>query len=147
AELKRSGVDVTCWFAGEERQSGGGRGGYAAHLQALCNALGVADRIRFLGHREDIPDLLRAADIFILPSAGEGLPQSVLEAQATKVPVLATPTGGIPEVITDGETGFLIPAEDAVGYAHRIKCLLNHPDIYQRVQEQAYINVIKKHNW
>jgi len=64
-------------------------------LQALCSELGVADQIRFLGHREDIPDLLRAADILLLPSTNEGLPLSVLEAQATKVPVLAAPTAGI----------------------------------------------------
>lgn len=51
---------------------------------------------------------------FLLQSTSEGLPLSVLEAQATKVPVLADPTAGIHEVITDGETGFLIPAEDAV---------------------------------
>src|SRR5262249_39146420 len=83
---------------------------YTTRLQDLCNELGVADRIRFLGHREDVPDLLRAADIFFLPSTSEGLPLSVLEAQATKVPVLAAATAGIPEVITDGETAFLIPA-------------------------------------
>jgi starch synthase len=70
-----------------------------------------------------------------------------LEAQATKVPVLATPTAGIPEVITDGETGFLIPAEDAVGYARRIESLLHQPEISSRVTEQAYTRVIKEHNW
>ena len=111
------------------------------------SGLGIADRIRFLGHREDVPDLLRAADIFLLPSTREGLPLSVLEAQATKVPVLAAPTAGVPEVITDGETGFLIPAEDAGGYAQHIESLLNCPEIHHRVKEQAYSQIIKKHNW
>ena len=64
AILKIAGVDVTCWLAGVERQA---EGSYTTRLQALCNELEVADRIRFLGHREDVPDLLRAADIFILP--------------------------------------------------------------------------------
>ena len=59
----------------------------------------------------------------------EGLPLSVLEVQATKVPVLAAPTAGIPEVITDGETGFLISADDAIGYANGIEKLLNHSEI------------------
>lgn len=144
AVLKRKGIDVACWLAGVERQGGSD---YTMRLQALCNELEVADRVRLLGHRDDVADLLRAADIFILPSTSEGLPLTVLEAQATKVPVLAAPTAGIPEVITDGETGFLIPAEDIFGYAHRIESLLNHPEIPHRVREQAYTNVIKEHNW
>ena len=144
AMLKKTGVNVACWLAGIERQD---RGAYTTRLQDLCNELGVADRVRFLGQREDMPDLLRAADIFVLPSTSEGLPLSVLEAQATKVPVLAAPTAGIPEVVTDGETGFLIPAEDAAGYAQRIESLLNCPEIHHRVTEQAYKQVIKAHNW
>lgn len=144
AMLKKAGVEITCWFAGIERENGGR---YTTHLQALCNELGIGDQVRFLGHREDIPDLLRAADLLLLPSTNEGLPLSVLEAQATKVPVLAAPTAGIPEVITNGETGFLIPADDAGGYAHRIATLLRQPEIYQRVRERAYTKVIKEHNW
>ena len=144
AMLKTTGVNVACWLAGIERQD---RGVYTTRLQDLCNELRIADRIRFLGHREDVPDLLRAADIFILPSTSEGLPLSVLEAQATKVPVLAAPTAGIPEVVTNGETGFLIPAEDAAGYAQRIESLLSCPEIHHRMTEQAYKKVIKEHNW
>jgi glycosyltransferase involved in cell wall biosynthesis len=144
AVLKRAGVDIVCWLAGVERQGGEG---YTTRLQVLCNELKVADRIQFLGQRDDVSDLLRAADIFVLPSTSEGLPLSVLEAQATKVPVLAAPTAGIPEVIIDGKTGFLIPAQDIVGYAQRIESLLRHPEISHRVTEQAYTQVTKEHNW
>jgi len=144
AILKKAGVDITCWLAGAERESGGS---YTTRLQALCNELGVGDRVHFLGQREDIPDVLRAADIFLLPSTNEGLPLAVLEAQATKVPVLAAPTAGIPEVIADRETGFLIPADDAVGYAHRIESLLHQPEIFYRVREQAYTKSTKEYNW
>lgn len=144
AILKRIGVDIGCWLAGVERQ---GAGDYTTRLHILCSELGVADRVRFLGHREDVPDLLRAADVFLLPSTSEGLPLSVLEAQATQVPVLAAPTAGIPEVITDGETGFLIPAEDAAGYAYRIKSLLSQPEVSHSIREEAYVRVIKEHNW
>jgi glycosyltransferase involved in cell wall biosynthesis len=144
AMLKKAGVDITCWFAGIEREDGGR---YITRLQALCNELGIRDCVRFLGYREDIPDLLRAADFLLLPSTNEGLPLSVLEAQATKVPVLAAPTAGIPEVITDGETGFLIPADEAGGYADRIARLLRQPEMYQRLRERAYTKVIKEHNW
>jgi len=144
AILKEMKVRCHFWLAGIER---GGKQEYTAHLYALCHRLKVADRVRFLGHREDVPELLRAADIFLLPSTAEGLPLSVLEAQATKVPVLAASTAGIPEVVTDRESGFLIPAEDALGYAHRIESLLRCPEISNRVTEQAYTRIIKQHNW
>jgi glycosyltransferase involved in cell wall biosynthesis len=144
AMLKKAGVEITCWFAGIERED---EGQYMSRLQALCNELGIGDCVRFLGYRTDIPDLLRAADFLLLPSTNEGLPLAVLEAQATKVPVLAAPTAGIPEVITEGETGFLIPADDASGYADRIARLLRQPAMYQRLREQAYSKVIKEHNW
>src|SRR5882724_3921009 len=69
AVLKRVWVDVICWLSGGERQGGKN---YTTRLQALCNELEVADRVRLLGHRDDVPDLLRAADIFLLPSTSEG---------------------------------------------------------------------------
>lgn len=144
AALKAQSVDIVCWLAGTERHEGGD---YTARLRSACTILGVADRVRFLGHRDDVPNLLRAADLFLLPSTSEGLPLSVLEAQATKVPVLAAPTAGIPEVITDGETGFLIPAEDLAGYAHRIENLLRSPDVACRVAERAYATTVQTHTW
>jgi glycosyltransferase involved in cell wall biosynthesis len=144
AILKKAGVNVACWLVGVERRGGGD---YTMRLQTLCNELAVADRVRFLGQRDDVPGLMRAADIFVLPSMSEGLPLSVLEAQATKVPVLAAPTAGIPDVVRDGKTGFLIPADDANGYAQRIASLLKNPEAAHRVAEHAYRQVLKEHNW
>src|SRR5262249_48318367 len=103
AELKRRGIDVACWLAGEER---GGGDAFTVRLRGLIAELGLADRVRLLGFRGDAPELLRAADFFLLPSTHEGLPLTVLEAQASKVPVLASATAGIPEAVQDGETGF-----------------------------------------
>lgn len=144
AALKARGVEVHFWLAGTER---GGSESFTARLRALVREMGVADRVRLLGQRGDAPDLLRAADFFLLPSTCEGLPLSVLEAQATRVPVLAAPTAGVPEVIRDGETGFLIGADDAAGYADRIERLVSHPDLYGRVAEVAYDRVRREHNW
>jgi len=140
AELKSRGTDVECWLAGVERD---GRQEYEQRLRALAVEGGVGDRVRFLGFRTDGPELLRAADFLLLPSTHEGLPLSIVEAQATKVPVLAAPTAGIPEVIKDGETGFLIPAADAVGYANRIEQLLRHPDLRQRITEEAFARITR----
>jgi glycosyltransferase involved in cell wall biosynthesis len=144
AHLKGQGVKVACWLAGAER---GETREYTAHLQALIQELGVTDRVQLLGQRRDAPDLLRAADFFLLPSTCEGLPLSVLEAQATKVPVLAAPTAGIPEVVRDGATGFLIAADDAPGYARRLADLLGNPDLGHAVAEAAYAKVTREYNW
>jgi len=96
AILKERGVNAWLWFAGIER---GDSLEYTERLKTLCGELGVAGRVRFLGQRSDVPELLRAADFFLLPSTSVGLPLSILEAQASKVPVIAAPTAGIPEII------------------------------------------------
>lgn len=144
AELKARGVDVVCLIAGAER---GGKSEYTSRLQALIGTLGVQDRIRLLGHRSDAPDLLRAADVFVLPSTCEGLPLSVLEAQAAKVPVIAAPTAGVPEVVEHGETGFLAAAGDAGAYARHIEVLLHNPMLYRHVADRAYLRVTTEYSW
>jgi glycosyltransferase involved in cell wall biosynthesis len=144
AILKDAGIPIQCWLAGVER---GGATGYTERLKRLIAELGVGDRVRLLGHRDDTELLLRAADFFLLPSTREGLPLSILEAQATGVPVLASPTAGVPEVVTDGDTGFLIAADDAPGYARRIKSLLDSPALARRVAEQALAQTIAEFTW
>jgi glycosyltransferase involved in cell wall biosynthesis len=144
AALKQRGLTVHAWLAGIER---GGEGVYTARLNSLVGELGVGDRVRLLGQRGDTPDLLRAADFLLLPSTCEGLPLAVLEAQATRVPVLAAPTAGIPEVIQDGETGFLIAAADAAGYAHRIADLLANPGRYHAIAGRAHARTTRDYNW
>jgi glycosyltransferase involved in cell wall biosynthesis len=144
ALLKQRGVDMNCWLAGVERD---GAGAYTERLRSLIAEAGVQDRVRLLGQRRDTPDLLRAADFFLLPSTHEGLPLSILEAQATKVPVLAAPTAGVPEVVKEGETGFLIAAADAAGYARRLEDLLANPELYRRVAEGAFARTTREYNW
>ena len=100
AILKEKGVRMQFWFAGVER---GDSQEYTTRIKGLILDLGIADRVRLLGQRKDISELLQAADFFILPSSAEGLPLSILEAQASKVPVLAALTAGIPEVVIDWE--------------------------------------------
>jgi glycosyltransferase involved in cell wall biosynthesis len=144
ALLKQRGVSMACWLAGVER---GGSGAYTARLRSLIAEAGVQDRVQLLGQRRDTPDLLRAADFFLLPSTHEGLPLSILEAQASKVPVLAAPTAGVPEVVKDGETGFLIAAADAAGYACRLEDLLANPELYRRVADGGFTRATREYNW
>ncbi len=141
--LRRRGVRVECWLAGPERDKSGR---HTARLEALIRELEVGDRVRLLGPRSDAPDLLRAADLFLLPSTNEGLPLSILEAQATRVPVLAAPTAGVPEVIRDGETGLLIAADDAAGYADGIERLLRDADYSRRIADAAFATAVRDYN-
>ncbi|MFB2939252.1 glycosyltransferase [Aerosakkonemataceae cyanobacterium BLCC-F154] len=84
-----------------------GTGNLSLRLKTLSAEMGVSDRIKFVGERSDIPDLLDTADIFILPSQFEGMPLAIMEAMAKAKPVLASAVSGIPEEL--GETGKLLP--------------------------------------
>jgi phosphatidylinositol alpha-1,6-mannosyltransferase len=142
-ELARRNRKVFLWLAGVDRE---GAGEFERSLRSLAADLGVADQVSFLGFRPDGPQLLRAADFFLLPSMREGLPLSILEAQATKVPVLAAPCCGIPEVVTDGETGFLIRQDDPIGYASILERVSQDRGLYDSVAERAYEQCIRYNN-
>ena len=102
-----------------------GEGPDRAALEARIAALGLAGRVRLLGHRDDVRQLLAVADLFVLPSLNEGLPLSVLEAMGAGVPVVATSAGGTAEIVRDGVTGVLVPPGDAGALADAIRSLLS----------------------
>jgi len=115
-------------------------------LETLARSLGVERRVRFLGHRRDVPELLAACDLFVLPSLYEGLPLSVLEAMAAGVPVIATAIGGTDEVVRDGETGTLVAAGDAGALALAIRAALADSARVHRLAANAQEYVVKKHS-
>ena len=84
----------------------------------------AGSRVRFLGARDDVPELLASLDVFAFPSLFEGLCLAVIEAQAAGVPVVATPVGGIRETVVDGKTGLLVPTGDPGALAAAIRRLL-----------------------
>ena len=84
----------------------------------------AGSRVRFLGARDDVPELLASLDVFAFPSLFEGLCLAVIEAQTAGVPVVATPVGGIRETVVDGETGLLVPTGNPGGLAAAIRRLL-----------------------
>ena len=114
---------------------GGGR--RIDEVKALAASLGLADVVHFLGPRPDVPDLLHAMDIFVLPSYSEGLSLALLEAMAAGLPVIATAVGGTPEVVTDGGNGLLIPPRDAAALAAALERLLGDPDFARRLGANA----------
>ena len=87
-----------------------------------------ADSLAWLpGEREDVPDLMRAMDLFVLPSLREGISNTILEAMATGLPVIATNTGGNPEIVSPGETGELVPPLDPIAMAAAIASYFADP--------------------
>jgi glycosyltransferase involved in cell wall biosynthesis len=91
---------------------------------------GDAEHLCWLpGEREDIPEILRSLDLFVLPSLREGISNTILEAMASGVPVVATRVGGNPELVAEGETGLLVPPEDPVAMAEAIRTYLDRPDL------------------
>jgi len=101
-----------------------GDGPLSRSLPALAEAAGLANRVRFLGHRDDMPSLLAAADVVCLPSRVEGMPLAILEAMAAGRAVVATDVGGVAEVIADGSTGRLVPPQNPAALAMALGALL-----------------------
>ncbi|HML20749.1 MAG TPA: glycosyltransferase family 4 protein [Aggregatilinea sp.] len=114
-----------------------GEGELDAPLKQLVAELGITDQVVFSGFRRDIPAVLAASDVFVLPSFSEGLPLSLLEAMAANKPVVASRVGGIPEVVTDGETGLLIEPGDVPGLAAALASLMDDPDRSSRIGAQG----------
>ena len=81
-----------------------------AELEALARSLRIQERTHFLGEPEDITEILATSDAFVLPSASEGTPLSVLEAMMAGLPIIATSVGGLPELVRHGSEGLLVPA-------------------------------------
>ncbi len=110
-----------------------GEGPERAALEAQAAALGLGERVCFLGYRADATALLAGCDVFVLPSLNEGLPLSILEAMAAGKPVIASAVGGLGEAIVSGESGLLVPpaAPDAVALA--IRQVLADPALARRL--------------
>ena len=89
-----------------------GDGPEFGRVQSLASDLGIREQVIFTGMRRDIPECLSLMDIYVQPSHFEGVPNSVLEAMAAGLPVVATKVGGVPEIVKDGETGLLVPLND-----------------------------------
>ncbi|MBN1993495.1 MAG: glycosyltransferase [Anaerolineae bacterium] len=101
-----------------------GDGPERANLTQLAGDLGITQQVHWAGYRADVPHLLPAFDLFVQPSWHEGLPNTILEAMAAGLPVVATAVGGTPEVVVDGVTGLIVPPGDPMALAGAIHHLL-----------------------
>jgi glycosyltransferase involved in cell wall biosynthesis len=114
-----------------------GRGELEISLKEQTQRLGIEERVRFLGMRQNVPKLLAVMDVFVLPSLSEGLSLALLEAMASGKPVVATHVGGNSELIDHGRTGFLVQPEDARDLAANLLKLLSDPEKMQQFGRQA----------
>jgi glycosyltransferase involved in cell wall biosynthesis len=116
-----------------------GDGPLRQQLEETARAYHLSTRVRFLGHRNDIPQLLAASDVLVLPSAYEGLPNVILEAMRFRKPVVASAAPGTTEVVVDGETGLLVPVGDVTLLTRAIRDIVRDPARARRLGEAGRV--------
>ena len=123
-----------------------GEGSERPRLEELARKLGIGQRVRFLGEIEDVPTLLSTAHLLAHPSRSEGTSNTILEAMAEGLPVIATNVGGTPELISDEETGLLVPPDQPQPLAAKIRQLLVNPWLRERLGRAALDLVRERHS-
>lgn len=124
-----------------------GDGPLFAALKEQVHDLGLDEKVWLAGDRKDIPALLRSMDIFVLPSLGEGISNTVLEAMATGLPVVATRVGGNPELIDDHNTGVLVPVGNSEELARVLLDIVNDKDKLSAMGAAGLAKVQKQFHW
>jgi glycosyltransferase involved in cell wall biosynthesis len=132
---------VTCVIVGREKTPG-----VQAELERYATSLGIRDHVVFTGFREDARELAAETDAFVLSSLFEGLPIALLESMALRKPVVVTAVGGVPEVVTDGVHGFLVPPKDPAALAGGVLRLIADPSLRRRMGEAGAEKVLEDHS-
>lgn len=123
-----------------------GDGPLKGEIMEQVDSLGLAGQVVFAGSRPDVPDLLKAMDLFVFPSRNEALGIALLEAMYSGLPVIAAKTGGIPEIVMDGETGLLIESEDVTGFTEAMLLLAGKPEFCRTLGKNAQRYVTDTHS-
>ena len=124
-----------------------GDGPLLAGIKTLVSDLRLSDIIWLPGDRTDIPQLLQQMDIFVLPSLAEGVSNTVLEAMATGLPVIATRVGGNPELVEEDVNGLLVDVDDSQQLAKALLKLIEQPELRQGLGQQGLKKVSETFNW
>ena len=114
-----------------------GEGTERAKLESLISELELTQQVILLGRRDDVPDLMKLYDIFVLPSFSEGLSNTLLESMASGTPVVASKVGGNAEIVADGRSGYLYASDDAQGLARILIELAREKDNCKKLGQQA----------
>ena len=137
ATLKRRNKEFTLLIVGDGVERGN-------RERLSCELNLPPDKVRFLGFRNDVPDILSASDFFLLPSLTEGLPLSVLEAMSHGLAVVATNVGGIPELVQEGVHGLLVPPKNQSSLANAIEQILMNPALRREMGRLGFSRVQKE---
>ncbi|WP_190920173.1 glycosyltransferase family 4 protein [Paenibacillus sabuli] len=140
AELVRQGHDLQLWVVGEPKFRAENRA-YDAELRQLARELGIAERVRFTGHRDDVDQLCCAIDLLLLCSDHEPFGRVLIEAMAQERPVVATRAGGVPEVVEDGGCGLLYAVGDVAGLTAAADLLLRDPELRRELGRRGAARV------
>jgi glycosyltransferase involved in cell wall biosynthesis len=116
-------------------------------LRGQIEASGLTNVVRLLGDREDVPDLLRDTDLFVLPSRTEAFPNGVMEAMAMGLPVVASAVGGIPELIEHERNGVLVPPGDERALAAAVLSLFQDPTRADRLASSARTTIVSRYSF
>jgi glycosyltransferase involved in cell wall biosynthesis len=135
--LVDAGFPVHCVFVGD--------GPYRPAVEARIRQLQLVDRFTWTGHQDDVPAVLRALDVLVIPSLHEGIPQIGLQALAVGTPVIGSDTGGIPTIIRPGETGRVFPAGDASALADALREALTEREVTRALAERGRVFVSTHH--
>jgi glycosyltransferase involved in cell wall biosynthesis len=136
-QLRDSGVEATLCMVGD--------GPDRPQLERRAHELGIMRDTLFLGYQQDVAPLYAAFDALVLPSSNEGTPVSVIESLAARTPVVATRVGGVPDVVREGEDGFLVEIGDTNGLADRLAQLAENPDLRERMGAAARDRVLPRY--
>lgn len=128
---------------GEPRLVLVGDGSQREAVQRYLDAQDLGRSCELTGARDDVASLMRGFSVFVLPSRAEGISNTILEAMATGLPVIATTVGGNSELVVDGETGFLVPPGDPAAIAERLAFYRDHPDALARHGQAARERVLR----
>ncbi|MFO7717774.1 MAG: glycosyltransferase family 4 protein [Desulfohalobium sp.] len=126
--------DFRVWLAGDVFDEA-----YAEELRKLVCTLGLESVVQFLGWRTDVHELMAKADVLAMPSRDEGVPNTVQEAMAIGLPVAVGAAGGMPEIVTSGETGWVLNVDDPGEWAKRIQWCYAHRDYCKAIGQSASV--------
>lgn len=141
AKVRKMGYNVRLLIVGD--------GSLWGELKALVTDLKISDSVEFTGSLANniIPQYLRRMDIFVVPSLSESFGVSALEASACEIPVIASNVGGLPEVVVDGETGYLVPPRNEAAIAEKIIKLIEEPELRQNLGANGRKFVLENYEW
>ena len=140
AALSKDWSDWSCLLVGKDVHD------RLPELNRLCLGYGLSRNVKFLGPRRDIPVILSASDIHISASHQEGLPNNIIEAMCARLPVVATAVGGVPELVVDGQTGYLLPPQDAARMSAALLALARSPSLRKAFGEAGYARAVSHFN-